>query len=76
MVDGTFLVARHRYSYESDIRAAVDALRFVKANILGVVVNDYTPDRTAKKNSHYSQYYYGSYDDGDKSPEQKKVAGK
>lgn len=60
VADGTFLVTRHKYSYQSDIRAAVDALRFVKANFLGVVVNDYQPDRASKKNSRYNQYY-GSY---------------
>lgn len=61
LANGTFLVTRHRYSYESDIRAAVDALKFVKANILGIVVNDYKPEKYAKKDSRYSQYYYNAY---------------
>ncbi|MDD6994694.1 MAG: CpsD/CapB family tyrosine-protein kinase [Candidatus Borkfalkiaceae bacterium] len=65
VADGTFLVTRYEHSYQSEIRSTVEALRFVKANILGIVVNDFRPDRLAKKSSHYTQYYY-SYYSGDK----------
>lgn len=65
-VNGTFLVTRYKYSYQTDIRAALDALRFVKANVLGIVVNDFKPERFAKKNSLYSRYGYHSYYSYDK----------
>ena len=61
VADGTFLVTRHRFSYQSDIRAALDALRFVKANVLGIVVNDFRPDRFSKKDSRNTRYYSYSY---------------
>lgn len=61
IANGTFLVTRHKYSYESDIRAAVDALKFVKANLLGIVVNDFKPEKFARKESRYTQYYYNAY---------------
>ena len=61
VADGTFLVTRHRFSYQSDIRAALEALRFVKANVLGIVVNDFRPDRFSKKDSLNTRYYYHSY---------------
>ncbi|MGN1062254.1 MAG: hypothetical protein ACI4RO_03915, partial [Candidatus Scatosoma sp.] len=32
-----------------------------KANILGIVVNDFHPDRFAKKNTRDPRYYYHSY---------------
>lgn len=68
VADGTFLVTRYKYSYQNDIRSALDSLRFVKANVLGIVVNDYHPDRFAKKNSRdarsYSHAYY--YDNENK----------
>lgn len=68
VADGTFLVARHNYSYESDIRAAADSLRFVKANILGIVVNDYLPD--SPKKSAYYNHYYNSYSYGSECAKQ------
>ena len=61
IANGTFLVTRHKYSYESDIRAAIDALKFVKANLLGIVVNDFKPEKFVKKESRYTQYYYNAY---------------
>ncbi len=61
IANGTFLVTRYKYSYQSDIRAAVEALKFVKANLLGIVVNDFRPEKFAKKESRYTQYYYSAY---------------
>lgn len=70
IANGTFLVTRYKYSYQSDIRAAVDALKFVKANLLGIVVNDYKPEKFAKKESRYTQYYYsGYYSDAPQAPQ-------
>lgn len=39
--DGTVLVCRHYSSQVKDVAKALNALTFVKANVLGVVVNDY-----------------------------------
>lgn len=62
VADGTLLIARYNYSKESDIRAAEESLKFVKANVLGIVVNDYAPDSFSKKDYRQTQYYsYGAY---------------
>ena len=52
VVDGTVLVCRHQVSFVSDISRALNTLRFAKANILGVIVNDY-------KESANGKYGYG-----------------
>ena len=63
MTDGAVLVCRHQVSFVSDISRALNQLKFAKANVLGVIVNDYkAPPR--KKYGYgygYKKYYYYSY---------------
>ena len=63
MTDGAVLVCRHQVSFVSDISRALNHLKFAKANVLGVIVNDYkAPPR--KKYGYgygYKKYYYYSY---------------
>lgn len=54
-VDGTVLVCRHEVSYVSDIAKTLNTLNFAKANVLGVVVNDYT----TQEGERYKYYGYG-----------------
>lgn len=65
--DGTVLVCRHQASYMSDIQKALDSLKFAKANVLGVVVNDYKAPKT-KTYGSYKDYYYYSYSYGSTDP--------
>ena len=67
VTDGTVLVCRHQVSYMSDIQKALDALKFAKANVLGVVVNDYKAPKT-KTYGGYKKYYYYSYSYGSTNP--------
>lgn len=61
VVDGTVLVCRHQVSFVSDISRAIQTLRFSKANILGVIVNDYKETKTGKYGygKKYYNYKYG-----------------
>lgn len=59
-IDGTVLVCRHQVSYISDIARALNTLSFAKANVLGVVVNDFKLPPT-KSRGNYDSYYYYSY---------------
>ena len=56
--DGVALVCRHQVSYVSDISRALNALSFAKANILGVIVNDYKAPKVGKFYGGYKKYYY------------------
>ncbi len=58
VTDGTVLVCRHQVSYVSDIARALNTLQFAKANVLGVVVNDYKAPSTGKFYGGYKKYYY------------------
>ena len=58
VTDGTVLVCRHNVSYVSDISHALSSLEFAKANILGVVVNDYKAPSSGKFYGGYKKYYY------------------
>ena len=58
ITDGTVLVCRHNVSYVSDISRALSTLEFAKANLLGVVVNDYKAPATGKFYGGYKKYYY------------------
>ena len=60
-VDGVSVVCRHQSSYVSDVSRALSALKFAKANILGVIVNDYKEIRQAKY-GYKNYYYYSSYE--------------
>ena len=59
--DGVVLVCRHQVSYISDIERALGTLQFAKANILGVVVNDYKQPKVGKFYGSYKKYYYYNY---------------
>ena len=63
IVDGAVLVCRHEVSYVSDISRALNILRFSKANILGVIVNDFKESKNSKYGG-YSKKYSKSYSDG------------
>ncbi|MBQ8374527.1 MAG: CpsD/CapB family tyrosine-protein kinase [Clostridia bacterium] len=75
--DGTVLVCRHLLSYVSDIQKSVDTLQFAKANVLGLVVNDYH-EQSGKKYGGYSSYYRYSqyaYGYGDDEPDGEENGG-
>lgn len=59
--DGVLFVCRHQASYVSDIERALDTLNFAKANVLGVVVNDYKNLKTEKYYGYKNYYYYNNY---------------
>ncbi len=59
LTDGAVLVCRHMESNLNDIQKAVKTLEFAKANILGVVVNDFKGNPNKKYG--YSYRGYGSY---------------
>ncbi len=70
--DGVALVCRHQVSYVSDIARALNTLKFAKANILGVIVNDYKEPKQHKFYGGYKKYYYyNSYSYGSTNPEEK-----
>lgn len=75
-VDGTVLVCRHQVSYLNDVSRALSTLEFAKANVLGVVVNDYVAPATNKyygnykKYSYYNYYGYGSDESKDMATEE------
>lgn len=74
--DGTVVVCRHRSSLVNDIAKTLNVLKFAKANVLGVVVNDYAPlEKSQKKYGSYQYYshaYAEYYQDGE--AEQQEVA--
>ena len=68
--DGVALVCRHQVSYVSDISRALNSLNFAKANVLGVIVNDYKAPKIGKMYGGYKKYYYyNSYSYGSTNPE-------
>ena len=74
ITDGTVLVCRHNVSYISDISRALNTLEFAKANVLGIVVNDYKAPATGKFYGGYKKYYYYNsygYSYGSTNPDDK-----
>ena len=59
--DGTVVVSRHQTSYLGDIAKTLEKLRFAKANVLGVVVNDFNVQEKAYYSHNYYHYNYYSY---------------
>lgn len=57
--DGVVVVCRHEVSYISDVNKILNKLTFAKANVLGVVINDY--DAREKLSSRADRYKYYSY---------------
>lgn len=73
--DGTVVVSRHQTSYLGDISKTLETLRFAKANILGVVVNDYKVEEKSYYSSNYKYHYYSynyAYEYKDSLEENKK----
>ena len=67
--DGVALVCRHQVSYVSDIARALNSLSFAKANVLGVIVNDYKAPKAGKFYGGYKKYYYyNAYSYGSTNP--------
>ena len=59
-IDGVLLVIRQNFSSTQQVKAAVQSLRDVNANIFGTVLNQY--DLSADRKKSGSKYgYYGSY---------------
>lgn len=56
-MEGTILVTRHMVSYVSDIAKSLNTLKFAKANILGIIVNDYHI-KEDKSYGGYKKYGY------------------
>ena len=70
--DGVALVCRHQVSYVSDIARALNSLNFAKANVLGVIVNDYKAPKAGKFYGGYKKYYYyNSYSYSSTNPNDK-----
>ena len=70
--DGTVVVSRHQTSYLGDIAKTLEKLRFAKANVLGVVVNDYNVEEKAYYSHNYYYYNYYSYQYSDDAEERAK----
>ena len=73
VTDGAALVCRHEVSFVSDISRALNTLSFAKANVLGVIVNDYKTTKLRDYNyKGYKKYYYKSdYSYGSTDPDEK-----
>ena len=80
--DGTVLICRHNLSYVSDMQRSLSTLEFAKANVLGIVVNDYRMPQGKLYGSYrgyynYSKYSYGyKYSYGSTNPDEENDADK
>lgn len=65
-MDGAILVVRQNYASRAQISEAVNRLKTVDTNILGVVLNDYNSkiDTYYKYDKYYSDYYYATDKNG------------
>jgi non-specific protein-tyrosine kinase len=59
-MDGVVLVVRPGVTHMSALKYAVEQLRYVGANLLGVVINRVN-DRSARYGYYYKSYYYKQY---------------
>lgn len=59
--DGVVLVCRHNLSYVSDLERSISMLNFAKANILGLVVNDYHAPQGKIYGGYHGYYHYTKY---------------
>ncbi|MBQ5927101.1 MAG: CpsD/CapB family tyrosine-protein kinase [Clostridia bacterium] len=57
-VAGSVLVCRHKDSYEGDIKKAVAKLHYFKANVLGLIINDYVEKKNSKLQQALPYYTY------------------
>ena len=60
--DGAVVVCRHEVSYISDVGKILNKLSFAKANILGVVINDYEAHEKLSSRAYRYKYYSYCYD--------------
>ena len=56
-VDGMIVVAKHAFTRKKDLAEAIRQLKFVNANILGVIYNGYTTGSSYYKSRKYYKYY-------------------
>ncbi len=68
-VDGVVVVSRHQETYLSDLNRSLKLLCSTKANVLGVVVNDYDDRASTASHGKYKQYYYYEYSNKEQAPE-------
>ena len=63
-IDGAVFVARQNYASKKEIADAINKLKAVDANLLGVVLNDYDSkiDASYKYDKYYSYKYYYAED--------------
>ena len=59
--DGTVLICRHNLSYVSDMQRSLSTLEFAKANVLGIVVNDYHAPQGKTYGGYKGYYNYSNY---------------
>ncbi len=58
--DGVLLVAREKYTKHDMIQAAIGALDFAKAKVLGIIINDVHVSKImGKHGGYYGRYGYG-----------------
>ncbi len=60
--DGAVVVCRHEVSYISDVGKILNKLAFAKANVLGVVINDYEAREKLSSRAYRYKYYSYCYD--------------
>ncbi len=61
-LDGIIVVIKHSYTRKRDLLEALRQLKFVEANILGVVYNSYSREGSYYyKKHHYYKYYRKNY---------------
>ena len=60
--DGAVVVCRHQVSYVSDINKTLNTLAFAKANVLGLIVNDYEAREKFSNRAYRYKYYSYCYD--------------
>ena len=59
--DGTVVICRHNVSYISDVQRSLSTLQFAKANVLGVVLNDYKSNQGKMYSNYRGYYHYTKY---------------
>lgn len=54
---GILLVAKHNVTSYEELKRALDAVKFAKANVLGVVISQYVDENKALYNAYYHRKY-------------------
>jgi len=58
LTEGTVLVTRHGITHEKDIEESARLLRYFKANLLGIAINDYKDEKNTSEQKSKNYYYY------------------